>query len=167
VGYLPQDLALPDGTIAETIARFDTSAGADDILKAARAAGAHELIVSLPDGYATRIGEGGALLSAGQRQRIGLARALYGEPFLVVLDEPNSNLDGNGEEALARAIAGVRERRGLVVVVTHRASALSSINQMALVMDGTIKLCGPKDQVLAQLSAEKGVRIHAVHGGRA
>lgn len=170
IGYLPQDLALPDGTIAETIARFDPTAKSDDVIKAARAAGAHELIVSLPDGYATRIGDGGALLSAGQRQRLGLARALYGDPFLVVLDEPNSNLDAEGDEALTRAIAAVRERGGIAIVVTHRPSALSSVDQVALVMDGAIKLCGPRDEVLRHLAApaapERSGTMQVVNGGR-
>ncbi|WP_423068434.1 type I secretion system permease/ATPase [Devosia sp. CN2-171] len=170
IGYLPQDLALPDGTIAETIARFDPAAKSDDVIKAARAAGAHELIVSLPDGYATRIGDGGTLLSAGQRQRLGLARALYGDPFLVVLDEPNSNLDAEGDEALTRAIAAVRERGGIAIVVTHRPSALSSVDQVALVMDGAIKLCGPRDEVLRQLAApatpERNGTMQVVSGGR-
>ncbi len=171
IGYLPQDLALPDGTIAETIARFDPGAKSEDVIRAARVAGAHELIVSLPEGYATRIGDGGAMLSAGQRQRLGLARALYGDPFLVVLDEPNSNLDAEGDEALTRAIAAVRERRGIAIVVTHRPSTLTSVDQIALVMDGTIKLAGPRDEVLRKLSGPTAtdVRgpIQVVSGGRA
>ncbi|WP_291396220.1 type I secretion system permease/ATPase [Devosia sp.] len=168
VGYLPQDLALPDGTIAETIARFDASASSEAVIRAARAAGAHELIVSLPDGYGTRIGDGGSFLSAGQRQRLGLARALYGDPFLVVLDEPSSNLDAEGDEALSRAIAGVRQRGGIAIVVTHRPSTLASVDQVALVMDGTIKLVGARDEVLRQLSQPvSSAPIHVVAGGRA
>lgn len=168
IGYLPQDLALPEGTIAETIARFDRDARSADIIRAAHAAGAHELIVSLPQGYDTPIGDGGSFLSGGQRQRIGLARALYGDPFLVVLDEPNSNLDAEGDEALARAVAGVRQRGGIAVVVTHRPSTMVSVDQVALVMDGTIKLSGPRDEVLRQLAqpgAPNGA-IHVVAGGR-
>ncbi|MGV3490985.1 MAG: type I secretion system permease/ATPase [Devosia sp.] len=168
IGYLPQDLALPDGTIAETIARFDPNGSSEAVIHAARAAGAHELIVSLPDGYGTRIGEGGAFLSAGQRQRLGLARALYRDPFLVVLDEPNSNLDAEGDEALSRAIAGVRERNGIAVVVTHRPSTLTSVDQVALVMDGTIKLIGPRDDVLRQLAQpSQPASMQVVAGGRA
>jgi ATP-binding cassette subfamily C protein len=165
IGYLPQDLALPDGTIAETIARFDSSATSESVIKAARAAGAHDLIVSLPDGYGTRIGDGGAFLSGGQRQRLGLARALHGDPFLVVLDEPNSNLDAEGDEALSRAVAGVLQRGGIAIVVTHRPSTLTSVDQVALVMDGTIKLFGPKDDVMRQLT-KPAVSIHVVSGGR-
>lgn len=168
VGYLPQDFALPEGTIAETIARFATRVRSADIIKAAQAAGAHELIVSLPQGYDTPIGDGGAFLSGGQRQRIGLARALYGDPFLVVLDEPNSNLDAEGEEALTRAVAGVRKRGGIAIVVTHRPSTMVSVDQVALVMDGTIKLSGPRDEVLRQLAqpTPSNSPIHVVAGGR-
>ena len=170
IGFLPQDLALPDGTIAETIARFDPDATSEAVIKAARAAGAHDLIVSFPDGYGTRIGDGGSFLSSGQRQRIGIARALYGDPFLVVLDEPNSNLDAEGDEALARAIAGVRARGGIAVVVTHRPSTLTSVDLVALVMEGTVKLFGPRDEVLKQLSAPQPApppqSIHVVKGGR-
>lgn len=166
IGYLPQDLALPDGTIAETIARFSANGSSEAVIRAARAAGAHELIVSLPDGYGTRIGDGGAFLSAGQRQRLGLARALYGDPFLVVLDEPNSNLDAEGDEALSRAIAGVRQRGGIAIIVTHRPSTLTSVDQVALVMDGTIKLVGAREDVLRQLS-QPAAPMHVVAGGRA
>lgn len=169
IGFLPQDLALPDGTIAETIARFDPDGSSEAVIRAARAAGAHDLIVSFPEGYGTRIGDGGAFLSSGQRQRIGIARALYGDPFLVVLDEPNSNLDAEGDEALARAIAGVRARGGIAIVVTHRPSTLTSVDLVALVMEGTIKLFGPRDEVLRQLSAPNPAPprpIHVVKGGQ-
>ena len=170
IGYLPQDLALPDGTIAETIARFSSNGSSDAVIRAAKSAGAHDLIVSLPEGYATRIGDGGAFLSAGQRQRLGLARALYGDPFLVVLDEPNSNLDADGDEALTRAIAAVRARRGIAIVVTHRPSTLTSVDQVALVMDGTIKRYGPREEFLRELTqpavAGQSGPPHVVTGGR-
>ncbi len=170
IGFLPQDLALPDGTVAETIARFDPNGNSEAVIKAARAAGAHDLILSLPEGYATRIGDGGTFLSAGQRQRIGIARALYGDPFLVVLDEPNSNLDADGDAALGAAIAGVRQRGGIAIVVTHRPSALSSVDLVALVMEGTIKLFGPRDEIMRQLAApapQPQTNVQVVKGGRA
>ena len=126
IGYLPQDVQLFAGTIAENIARFQPDAEAENIIKAARLADAHRLITGLPEGYDTQIGAGGNTLSGGQMQRIGLARALYGDPFLVVLDEPNSNLDADGETALTGAINQLREAGSIVVVIAHRPSALAA-----------------------------------------
>ncbi len=148
VGYLPQDVALFDGTIAENIARFDPDAASDTIIAAAKAAAVYDMIVSFPDGFDTRIGERGRALSAGQRQRIGLARALYADPFLVVLDEPNSNLDAEGELALLRAIESVRLRQGVVLVIAHRSSALSGVDKVLVLDDGRAKAFGPKDAVV-------------------
>jgi ATP-binding cassette, subfamily C, bacterial PrsD len=154
VGYLPQDVELFDGSIAENIGRFDADAQPHDILEAAREACAHEMILRLPQGYETRVGDGGAALSAGQRQRIGLARALYGRPFLVVLDEPNSNLDSEGEDALVEAIVRVRQRGGIVVVVTHRPTALSGVDLVAVMIAGRLKAFGPKQQVMQRMTAQ-------------
>jgi ATP-binding cassette subfamily C protein len=151
VGYLPQDVELFGGTIAQNIARFLPDAPPDAVLAAARAANVHELILRLPEGYETQIGEGGAALSAGQRQRIALARALYGDPFLVVLDEPNSNLDADGEQALTRAILGVRNRGGVVVVIAHRPSALAGVDHVLMMEGGTTKSFGPKEEVLKRV----------------
>ncbi len=131
VGYLPQDVELMAGTVAQNISRFERDADTEAVIAAAKAVGVHDLIVHLPAGYDTPIGEQGSALSAGQAQRIALARAVYRDPFLVVLDEPNSNLDLEGEEALTRAILGVRERMGIVIVVAHRPSAIAGVRPAA------------------------------------
>jgi ATP-binding cassette subfamily C protein len=151
IGYLPQDVELFSGTVAQNIARFDDSFEPEDVVAAARAAGVHELVLRLPAGYETEIGESGAALSAGQRQRVALARALYGDPFLVILDEPNSNLDAAGEEALTRAILGIRARGGVAVVIAHRPSALAGVDLVLVMEAGRVKAFGPKDEVLRQV----------------
>lgn len=151
VGYLPQDVELLAGTVAENISRFEPSADSRAIIAAAQAAGVHELILNLSDGYDTPIGEQGAALSAGQRQRVALARALYRDPFLVVLDEPSSNLDAVGEEALTQAILGVRSRGGIIIVVAHRPSALAAVDQLLVMNQGRAQAFGPKDQVAAKM----------------
>lgn len=152
IGYLPQDIELFDGTVADNISRFDSNASPNDILSAAQASGVDQMILRLPDGFQTRVGEGGTALSAGQRQLVGLARALYGEPFLVVLDEPNSNLDSDGDVSLATAIHGVRRRGGVVIVVAHRPSALSNVDQLLVMAGGTVQAFGPKETVLAAVT---------------
>ena len=151
IGYLPQDVALFDGTVAENIGRFDGDATSDAILKAARIAGVHDVILRLPEGYATRIGDGGMSLSAGQRQRIGLARAVFGDPFLVVLDEPNANLDADGENALTRAIGILRQNRSIVIVISHRPSALSALDMTMVLYEGKAIAFGPSDEVFARV----------------
>jgi ATP-binding cassette subfamily C protein len=156
VGYLPQDVELMGGSVAQNIARFEPDADPRAIIAAARAAGVHELIVDLPAGYETNVGEQGAALSAGQRQWIALARALYGDPFLVVLDEPNSNLDSVGEEALTRAITRVRSRGGIVIVVAHRPSAIASVDLMLVMKEGRVQFFGPKDEVLGKVMRREG-----------
>ena len=162
IGYLPQDIQLFDGTIAENIARLSPDATDEQVIAAAREAGAHEMIVNLPDGYQTRIGEGGTGLSGGQRQRIALARALFGSPFLVVLDEPNSNLDAAGDAALSAAIRAVRARGGIVVVVAHRPSALQNLDRVLAMSAGRVQAIGPKEEVLRKvLAAVPGPRRDA------
>ncbi|MHC2001420.1 type I secretion system permease/ATPase [Methylobacterium sp. CM6241] len=151
IGFLPQEVELFAGTIAENIARFDPNGQSGAVIAAAKSAGIHEMILRLTEGYDTRIGEGGAGLSAGQRQRVGLARALYGDPFLVVLDEPNSNLDGEGENALTQAIVGVRQRGGICIVVAHRPSALAAVDMILMMADGRAQAFGPKDEVLKRV----------------
>ncbi len=148
IGYLPQDVELFAGSIAENIARFEEKPDAKSLLDAARHAGVHDLVLQLPDGYDTRIGEAGQGLSSGQKQRIGLARALYGDPFLVVLDEPNSNLDAEGEEALTKAILSVRARGGVAVVVAHRPTALAAVDTILVMAHGRQQAFGPKDELL-------------------
>jgi ATP-binding cassette subfamily C protein len=151
IGYLPQDVELFSGTVAQNIARFDDSAKDEAIIAAAQAANVHEMILQLPDGYETQVGEAGAALSGGQRQRIALARALYGDPFLVVLDEPNSNLDNEGEQALTTAIKSVRARGGIVIVIAHRPSALAGIDLLLVMAEGRMQSFGPKDEVLSKV----------------
>lgn len=152
IGYVPQSVELFAGTIAENIARFEVGAPSDAVIAAAKAAGVHELIVQLPGGYDLQVGEDGQQLSAGQRQRIALARALYRDPFLVVLDEPNSNLDPDGEVALARAVAGVKARGGIVLLVAHRREILSVVDLLLVMRGGTVQAFGPRDEVLAKLA---------------
>jgi len=147
VGYLPQDMELFSGTVAQNIARFEADFSADDVIAAAKAASVHELILGLPNGYETQVGDSGNALSAGQRQRIGLARALYRDPFLVVLDEPNSNLDREGDDALTKAILGVRARNGIVVVVAHRPAALAGVDMVLVMLNGRQQAFGPKESV--------------------
>ena len=148
IGYLPQEIALFAGTVSENISRFDPDATSDLIVRAAEAAGVHDMIVNLPDGYQTKIGEGGVGLSAGQRQRIALARALYGDPFLVVLDEPNSNLDTAGDNALTGAIRSVRARGGIAIVIAHRPSALAAVDKVMAMTRGQVAGFGPKAEIL-------------------
>jgi ATP-binding cassette subfamily C protein len=151
IGYLPQDVELLAGTVAQNIARFEPEADNDAVIAAAKAVGVHDLIVRLPSGYDTPIGEQGSALSAGQAQRIALARAVYRDPFLVVLDEPNSNLDSEGEEALTKAIMGVRERMGIVIVVAHRPSAIAGVDQLLMMNQGRMQAIGPNDEILSKV----------------
>ena len=148
VGYLPQDVELFDGTIAENISRFEAGADPAAILAAANAAQVHDMILGLPQAYETPVGDRGRHLSAGQRQRIALARALYGEPFLVVLDEPNSNLDAEGEAALSQAIADVRARGGIAVVIAHRPAVLAAVDMLCVLGGGRTTAFGPREDVL-------------------
>ena len=151
IGYLPQDVELLTGTVAQNIARFEADADPNAIIEAAKAVGVHDMIVNLPAGYDTPVGEHGSALSAGQAQRIALARAIYRNPFLVVLDEPNSNLDSEGDAALTRAIFGVRERKGIVIVVAHRPSAIAGVDQILVMGQGRMQAFGPKDEVLSKV----------------
>lgn len=152
LGYLPQEVSLCDGTVAENIARFEKGASPEAIIAAAKTAGVHDLILSLPRGYGTEIGEAGEVLSAGQRQRIGLARALFGDPFLVVLDEPNSNLDMEGDLALTKAIQAICARNGIVIVIAHRPSVLLAVDYILALQNGRPRAFGKREEMLAPLS---------------
>ncbi|MEZ5926622.1 MAG: type I secretion system permease/ATPase [Hyphomicrobiaceae bacterium] len=154
IGYLPQDVELFSGSIGENIARF-RPATLDEIKAAVALAGADGLIDELPNGYETEIGESGLTLSAGQRQRIGLARAVFGDPKLVVLDEPNANLDVAGDEALGNTIRRLKAKGTTTVLVTHKPSLVADADKMLVLTDGAVKLFGPKDQVLAELNKSR------------
>lgn len=174
IGYLPQSVELLDGTIAENIARFDPGASSEAIVAAAQAAAVHDLIISFPQGYDTKIGMDGASLSGGQRQRIGLARALYGDPFLVVLDEPNSNLDAEGEGALASAIGTVRGRNGIVIVISHRSTILGQVSHVLLMRGGRAEAFGLASDVMARfaqsarpIAQDNVVSMHDAAAGKA
>jgi PrtD family type I secretion system ABC transporter len=153
IGYVPQDVELFDGSVAENIARLGTVDSAA-VVAAAQRANAHELILSLPQGYDTPVGEQGARLSPGQRQRIALARALYGEPRLIVLDEPNSNLDGAGEIALAQALSTLRTQTITCIVVTHRPSLIAHVDKILVLASGRIQQFGPAAQVMKSMQQQ-------------
>ena len=163
IGYLPQDIELFAGTVSENIARFG-EVDAEKIVQAAQRAGVHDMILRLPKGYDTPLGDGGAGLSGGQKQRLGLARALYDDPAFIVLDEPNSNLDDAGEQALLGAINDLRQRGKTIVMITHRNSALSMSNKLLLLVDGVAQMFGPSNEVLGaitKLNQEKVTQIRA------
>lgn len=164
VGFISQTIELFDGTISENIARMSVKPDAEAVLRAAKAAGAHELILRLPNGYDTPIGEGGEALSGGQRQRIALARALYGDPFLVVLDEPNSNLDTDGEMALRQAITNLKARGAIIVLIAHRPSVLAVCDHILVLTNGEQKDFGSRDEMMQKLSARSGATPAAAAG---
>ena len=151
LGYMPQDVELFSGTVADNISRFQ-QADSTTVVEAALKAGVHELILEFPDGYNTQLGENGYALSGGQRQRIALARALYGKPKVLILDEPNANLDTEGEQALAEALNKAKEAGQAIVVISHRASLLSIVDNVAVLKDGVLLRFGKRDSVLAELN---------------
>ncbi|MCF6272301.1 MAG: type I secretion system permease/ATPase [Rhodobacteraceae bacterium] len=151
IGYLPQDVVLFDSTISENIARLGLSPDADKVIKAAKLADAHEMILKLPDGYDTKI-NGGARLSGGQKQRIALARALYDDPVLLVLDEPNSNLDSHGGIALDAAIRSFKARNGVVVIMAHRPSGIAECDLALVLQEGVVAKFGPRDEVIKAMT---------------
>jgi ATP-binding cassette subfamily C protein len=159
VGYVPQSIALLDGTIFENIARM-SEAEPEAVIEAANKAGVHDMIGRLPQGYATWIGGAGLALSGGQKQRIALARALFGRPRLVILDEPNSNLDHFGEQAVAQAIADAKQAGTSIVVIAHRPAILHAVDKVLALKDGTVELFGARDEVLHALSAPPVRLVH-------
>lgn len=153
VGYLPQETSLFNGTVAENIARFQTVNGVIDapkVVAAAQAAGLHDMVLRLRNGYDTPVGEGARSLSGGQRQRIALARALYGEPGLIVLDEPNAHLDDAGEAALLQSLRQLKARGATVFLITHRPGVLALADQILVLHEGRLRTQGPREAVLAQ-----------------
>ena len=166
IGYMPQESELFDGTISDNIARFDQEIDFKNVMAAGELSDAHQMILNLPDGYDTWVGSGGIQLSAGQKQRICLARAVYGGPFLIVLDEPNSNLDAEGDAALNRAISRLKENGAIVIVIAHRTNILRNLDKLLVLNEGQIQLFGPREEVFEQLKKialdqrkQKGLRI--------
>ena len=151
IGYLPQRVTLFDGTIADNIARLQPNPNDEMVIAAARKAAAHDMILQLPDGYNTRVSAVGSRLSGGQIQRIGLARALYGDPMILVLDEPNSNLDNEGSNALNAAIRAMKAAGKSILIMAHRPAAIKECDVLLVLEDGMRKAFGPRDQVLREM----------------
>ena len=151
IGYLPQDIELFEGSISENIARFG-ELDSKKVIEAAQKAGVHEMILKLPEGYDTKLGAGGHSLSGGQKQRVAFARALYDNPIFIVLDEPNSNLDEQGELSLVSAINSLKESKTTVVLITHRMPILKVTNKLAVIQAGTLQLYGNTNEILTKLN---------------
>jgi len=156
IGYLPQGVQLFNGTIKENIARMNSDPDIEQVIKAAKLAGAHEIISRLPDGYDTDIGIGGASLSGGQRQRVALARTFFGDPKLVILDEPNASLDEKGEQALMQALTDCKEDKITSIIVSHKPNVLSFVDMIMILQDGMIVAYGPRDEIMARINQSKG-----------
>ncbi len=165
IGYLPQRVQLFDGTIAENIAKLSMSPDAAMVVDAARKADAHEMILNLPKGYDTPVSANGGRLSGGQMQRIGLARAMYGDPVLLVLDEPNSNLDNEGSEAVNTAIRGFKEAGKSILIMAHRPSAIQECDMLLMLEQGTVRAFGPKDKVLREVVKNRTQIVQSVGQG--
>lgn len=164
IGYLPQDTELFAGSIRDNIARFRSDVSDEEVVAAAQLAGVHDLILRLPKGYETDVGDDGHTLSAGQRQRVGLARTMLGGPAFIVLDEPNASLDAEGEDALLRAIDAMKTKGATVVIISHKPSVFRAADKMLVLREGRIELFGPRDQVMSRLM--KPTEVRAVEAGR-
>jgi PrtD family type I secretion system ABC transporter len=164
VGYLPQDTELFAGTVRDNIARFRSDVSDEEVVRAAQLAGVHELILRMPKGYDTEVGEGGVILSAGQRQRVGLARSMLSDPAFIVLDEPNASLDAEGEEALMKAIEAMKANGATVVIISHKPGVFRAADKLLVMREGRVELFGPRDQVMARLM--KPAEVRAVEVGR-
>jgi len=156
IGYLPQDVELFADSVHANISRFQLTRG-ENVVRAAQMAGVHDMVLRLADGYETQVGEGGMTLSGGYRQRIGLARAVFGHPSLVVLDEPSSNLDAEGEAALSECILKLKQNKVTVILVSHRPSTVAVVDKILLLIDGVVEAYGPRAEILARLSAPRSV----------
>lgn len=168
LGYLPQRVDLFSGTIRDNIARFQPGISDEHVIMAAKAAGCHDMILRLADGYDTEIGHSGAYLSAGQRQRIGLARAMFGTPAIVIMDEPNANLDNRGDVALQTAIAALKTRGATTIIIAHRPNAIAQCNKLLMLEDGRVRAFGPRDEVLAKVAPKQaGARVTPIRKGDA
>jgi ATP-binding cassette subfamily C protein len=163
IGYLPQDIELFSDTVAANISRFRRDDDDGDVIDAAKMAGVHDIILRLPKGYETQVGEGGATLSGGIRQRVGLARAVYGNPSLVVLDEPSSNLDSDGDVALLSCISDLKSRGTTVVMITHRPNTLGAVDKLLVLKDGMSDMFGPRNEIVAKITS-RNPPLQAVTG---
>jgi len=166
IGYLPQDVELFPGSVAENIARFEPDGG-EAVVEAAQRAHAYDMILRLPDGFETLLGDGGIRISPGQAQRIGLARALYRRPQIVVLDEPNANLDGEGEQALQRTLETLKQEGATLVLITHKPSLVAGMDYLLVMREGRVEVMGPRDQVLAKLGVKAAPKPVVVAGSAA
>ncbi len=169
IGYMPQELFLIGGTVRDNISRFERAPDTDEkVIEAAKLAGAHEMILRLSNGYESYVDQNGGTLSAGQRQRVALARAVYGDPSFIVMDEPNSNLDQDGEQALIETLKALKARGASIVVMAHRAGILSLADGLLVLRDGKVEHFGPRDQVMAKLNEKQNTRrLRSVQGGKA
>jgi ATP-binding cassette, subfamily C, bacterial len=160
LGYLPQDIELFADTVANNVSRFAEQAD-EEVVRAARLAGVHDIILHLPQGYDTVVGEGCHVLAGGHRQRIALARAVYGDPSLVVLDEPSSNLDSMGDDALSCCVAALKDRGACVIIISHRPATLAGVDKLLLLRDGVVEQFGPREDIMQKMIRPAPITLRA------